>query len=96
METIWCCFINSITNIELEEIKCEKKVMKVLNFLQEFSIPIITGVVIALIWVDLSPESYRYFVHNKILGNLTLHFFANDIFLVLFLLLLQWKLPKVC
>lgn len=61
-----------------------KKAIKVLNFLQEFSIPLIIGVIIALIWVNLSPESYHYFVHNKILGNLTLHFFANDIFMVFF------------
>lgn len=42
------------------------------------------GVIIALIWANLSPESYHHFVHNKIVGNLTFHFLANDIFMVFF------------
>ncbi len=55
-----------------------------INLLQEFSIPLILGVVIALIWANLSPESYHHFVHNEILGNLSLHFLVNDIFMVFF------------
>lgn len=61
-----------------------KRAKKTLNFLQEFSIPLIVGVIIALIWANLSPESYNYFIHNRILGNLTLYFFSNDIFMVFF------------
>ena len=57
---------------------------KTLNFLQEFSIPLIAGVIIALVWVNLYPEGYNNFVHNEILGNLTLYFFSNDIFMVFF------------
>lgn len=57
---------------------------KTLNFLQEFSIPLIAGVIIALIWANVSPNGYNNFVHNKILGNLTLYFFSNDIFMVFF------------
>ena len=57
---------------------------KTVNFLQEFSIPLLTGVIIALVWANLSPESYHHFIHNEIFGNLTFHFLANDIFMVFF------------
>ena len=60
------------------------RVKKTIQFLQEFSIPLITGVIIALIWANLSPESYHDFVHNNFFGDLTLHFLANDIFMVFF------------
>lgn len=57
---------------------------KTINFLQEFSIPLIAGVIIALIWANLSPESYHHFVHNELFGNYSLHFLVNDIFMVFF------------
>lgn len=57
---------------------------KTINFLQEFSIPLILGVIIALAWANLSPESYHHFVHNEIVGHISLHFFVNDIFMVFF------------
>ncbi|AHF06326.1 Na+/H+ antiporter NhaA [Desulfitobacterium metallireducens] len=57
---------------------------KRINFLQEFSIPLIAGVIMALIWANLTPESYNHFVHNKLFGNFSLHFFVNDIFMVFF------------
>lgn len=57
---------------------------RTINLLQEFSIPLVIGVIVALIWVNLSPESYHHFVDNKILGNFSLHFFVNDIFMVFF------------
>lgn len=56
----------------------------VINLLQEFSIPLIVGVIIALIWANLAPDSYHHFVHNEIFGNVTLHFLVNDIFMVFF------------
>ncbi|AFM01146.1 Na+/H+ antiporter [Desulfitobacterium dehalogenans ATCC 51507] len=57
---------------------------KTINFLQEFSIPLILGVLIALVWANLAPENYHHFVHNEIMGDLSLHFFVNDIFMVFF------------
>lgn len=60
------------------------RVTKIIKILQEFSIPLITGVILALIWANFSPESYHDFVHYKIFGDLTLHFLANDIFMVMF------------
>lgn len=57
---------------------------KTINFLQEFSIPLIAGVIIALIWANLWPDSYHHFVHNEIIGSFSLHFLVNDIFMVFF------------
>ncbi|MGE4271679.1 MAG: Na+/H+ antiporter NhaA [Desulfitobacterium sp.] len=57
---------------------------KTINLLQEFSIPLILGVIIALVWANISPESYHYFVHYEVVGHISLHFFVNDIFMVFF------------
>lgn len=61
------------------------------NFLQEFSIPLIAGVVVALLYANLAPESYHAIVAwqpfpgRTLLGHeLTLHFLVNDVFMVLF------------
>jgi NhaA family Na+:H+ antiporter len=60
------------------------RTVKTINFLQEFSIPLIAGVITALIWANVSPQSYNHFIHNELLGHLSLHFFVNDIFMVFF------------
>lgn len=57
---------------------------KTINLLQEFSIPLISGVGIALIWANLFPEGYHHFVHNEVLGNVSIHFLVNDIFMAFF------------
>lgn len=51
---------------------------------REYSIPLILGVVIALIWANLSPDSYHDFIHNPIFGHVNFHFLINDIFMVFF------------
>ena len=61
-----------------------KRIGKTIHLLQEFSVPLISGVVIALIWANLSPESYHHFVHNEIIGNISLHFLVNDVFMAFF------------
>lgn len=61
-----------------------KRIRKTYNYLQEFSIPLIAGVIYALIWANFAPESYQHFVHNEIIGNFSLHFFVNDVFMVFF------------
>jgi NhaA family Na+:H+ antiporter len=56
----------------------------------EFSIPLLLGVVCALLGANLFHESYEHLVHLSwggftVLGqDLSLHFFANDIFMVFF------------
>lgn len=60
------------------------RIKKTYNFLQEFSIPLIAGVIYALIWANIAPESYHNFVHNEIIRNFSIHFLVNDIFMVFF------------
>lgn len=55
-----------------------------IKLLQEFSIPLISGVVVALILANLWPTEYHEIVHGTIFGEMTLHFFVNDIFMVFF------------
>ncbi len=62
----------------------KKRIKKSVNLLREFSIPLIVGVIVALFWANLSPESYHNFLHHDILGGFTFHFFVNDIFMVFF------------
>ena len=55
-----------------------------LNLLREFSIPLLGGVVLALVWANRSPESYDLFLHGSLLGSLSFYFLTNDIFMVFF------------
>jgi Na+:H+ antiporter, NhaA family len=54
------------------------------NLLREFSIPLLGGVVLALVWANSAPESYARFLHSHFLGPLSFHFLTNDIFMVFF------------
>jgi NhaA family Na+:H+ antiporter len=54
---------------------------------QEFSLPLLAGVVVALLWANLGHESYEAVIHWSPLGHhshLNLHFLVNDLFMVLF------------
>jgi NhaA family Na+:H+ antiporter len=56
-----------------------------LHLLQELSIPLIAGVVAALAWANLAPESYAHLLHASPLGadsHLSFHFLVNDLFMV--------------
>lgn len=51
---------------------------------EEYSIPLILGILVALVWANVSYQSYASFLHYQF-GNLfDIHFAVNDIFLVLF------------
>ena len=61
------------------------------EILQEFSIPLLFGVVVALLWANVDYEGYAYVWEydllqgGKFLGHtLTPHFIVNDIFMVFF------------
>lgn len=60
------------------------KLQKTVNLLREFSIPLIAGVLTALIWANVDPHSYHEVIHHKWIGNIDLHFIANDIIMVFF------------
>jgi len=55
-----------------------------INLLREFSVPLIAGVAVSLIWANYAPEHYHHFLHDPFLGPLSFHFLANDIFMVFF------------
>ena len=63
----------------------------IVNFLQEFSIPLIAGVFVALAMANINYELYHHWLETplipgvKILGyDVTLHWLVNDIFMVFF------------
>lgn len=68
------------------------KVKKLRNTVQEFSLPLIFGVVVGLIIANMDDHLYHWLVHLAPLGDgaellghkITLHFLINDIFMVLF------------
>lgn len=67
-----------------------------LNLLREFSIPLLVGVVMALIWVNIDYEGYHHFVHAKLLGPLSVHFLTNDIFMVFFFAIAAVEITESC
>jgi len=57
------------------------------ELLREFSVPLIAGVVTALLWANLDHKGYETVIHYSPLGqgsHLNLHFFANEILMVFF------------
>ncbi len=57
---------------------------KTFNLLREFSIPLITGVFVALFWANIDHHSYHEFIHSNLIKGMSFHFFVNDIFMVFF------------
>ena len=64
---------------------------RLVNFLQEFSIPLIVGVVVAMLTANLAPDWYTTAVHWQPFGDLqifghaaTLHFLVDEVFMVFF------------
>ncbi|MCB1652799.1 MAG: Na+/H+ antiporter NhaA, partial [Pseudomonadales bacterium] len=69
---------------------------RVWNFLTNYSLLLILGAVIALVWANTNADSYQHFVHFVIwdhapIGDLhdghrtlTLHYLVNDILMALF------------
>ncbi|MCB0332962.1 MAG: Na+/H+ antiporter NhaA [Bdellovibrionales bacterium] len=58
-----------------------------LEILQEFSIPLISGVILAVIWANLDPHGYHHAIHWSPFGaesHFNFHFLMNDLFMVLF------------
>ncbi|MBX2800692.1 MAG: Na+/H+ antiporter NhaA [Myxococcales bacterium] len=73
------------------------------NFLSEFSVPLILGVVVAVLAANLFPHAYHDVVHwhpfgdAKLLGHsITLHFLVNDLFMVLFFGVAAKEITESC
>jgi NhaA family Na+:H+ antiporter len=58
-----------------------------IEVLEEFSVPLLLGVIGAVIWANVDFKTYHHFVHHPLLGgkgHFNFHFVINDIFMVLF------------
>jgi len=63
-----------------------------LGLLSEFSIPLISGVVVALLWANIAPETYEALAGERPLDLvgvhgaewLDFHFLVNDLFMAFF------------
>ncbi len=74
-----------------------------INYLQEFSLPLLIGVAIAMLWANLDYESYEHLIHWAPLGDLhvlghhfTLHWVVNDVFMVLFFGIAAKEITESC
>lgn len=70
--------------------------MKQLNLLREFSLPLIMGVVVALLWANLDPEHYHAFLHDPIFAGVSFHFITNDLFMTLFFGMAAVEITQSC
>lgn len=67
-----------------------------INLLREFSVPLILGVLTAVVWANLDPESYTAFNLNHFLGPLNFHFVANELFMVFFFGIAAVEITQSC
>jgi NhaA family Na+:H+ antiporter len=66
------------------------------QMLREYSIPLLIGIVVALIWANLFPENYLHFNNDPHIGQLSFHFLTNDIFMVLFFGIAAAEITRSC
>ncbi len=76
---------------------------KLIGLLQEFSIPLLGGVLFALLAANLAPHLYHDVLHWKPLGDvqvlghaITFHFLVNDIFMVFFFAIAAKEITESC
>ncbi|MEW6500087.1 MAG: Na+/H+ antiporter NhaA [Thermodesulfobacteriota bacterium] len=67
-----------------------------ISLLQEFSVPLVSGVLVALAWANLAPAEYHRFVHDPLFGSLSFHFLTNDLFMVLFFGIAAVEITESC
>ena len=73
------------------------------EILQEFSIPLLAGAVVAMVAANLAPEAYAHALHWKPFGELAvfghvldLHFLVNDVFMVFFFGVAAKEITESC
>jgi Na+:H+ antiporter, NhaA family len=67
-----------------------------LNFLCEFSVPLLTGVVIALVWANIDKQSYDTFINTIFAGPISFRFLTNDIFMAFFFAMAAIEITMSC
>jgi NhaA family Na+:H+ antiporter len=74
------------------------------NILQEFSIPLLAGVAVAMLAANLAPDWYHHAVHWRPFGDgfalgghpVDLHFLVNEIFMVFFFGIAAKEITEAC
>jgi NhaA family Na+:H+ antiporter len=80
------------------------KLHKTINMLQEFSLPLIFGVIVALVVANVDPHLYHLLVDYPVFGAgaellhhpVTAHFLVNDIFMVFFFGIAAKEITESC
>lgn len=67
-----------------------------INLLREFSVPLILGVLTAVVWANFDPEGYAAFDHNHFFGPFSFHFVANELFMVFFFGIAAVEITQSC
>lgn len=67
-----------------------------INLLREFSVPLILGVVTAVVWANLDPAGYAAFDYNHFFGPLSFHFVTNELFMVFFFGIAAVEITQSC
>lgn len=67
-----------------------------IQLLREFSVPLIGGVLLALVWANLDQPGYQHFVSTPFLGGLSFHALSNEIFMVLFFGIAAVEITQSC
>ncbi|QEM67177.1 Na+/H+ antiporter NhaA [Geobacter sp. FeAm09] len=67
-----------------------------INLLLEFSVPMLTGVAVALAWANLDPAGYHTFLKQPLVGGLSFHFITNELFMVLFFGIAAVEITQSC
>lgn len=67
-----------------------------LNLLREFSVPLLLGVIVAVVWANLDPSGYEAFNNSLFLGGLSFHFVSNELFMVLFFGIAAVEITQSC
>ncbi len=57
---------------------------KFVQIAEDWSLPLICGIIIALLWANYDYHLYHSFVHHNFFADVNFHFLVNDVFLVLF------------
>lgn len=58
---------------------------KIIFLAEEYSLPLLLGVAMAMVWANLGPESYHRFVEYPLFGSeFTVHFLVKDVFMTVF------------
>ena len=87
----------------MEPSPLKPRIPRFVSVLQEFSIPLLGGVVVAMLAANLAPEWYEHAIHwapfgdVSLLGHkLTLHLIVNDLFMVLFFGIAAKEITESC